>query len=80
MEIMKDQFRTMEDSQYFVEYPVEDVLRFLGLENTPYYAHWFPNEPAVDPEPEPPVKKPLLLPKPQRPEKGKPVFDRHEAN
>ena len=76
-----DGFQTIEpDSPYFVEYPMEEVLRFLGLENTSYYARWFPEGPAAEPEGEPPAKKPLLLPKPQRPEKGKPVFDRHEAN
>ena len=31
-----------EDSVYFVEYPKEEVLRFLGLYGSWYYDHWFP--------------------------------------
>ena len=82
-----DGHQTIEpDSPYFVEYPTKKALRFLGLENTPYYAYWFPDEPAVQPEPpaekllpepkpEPPAeKKPLPEPKPQRPAKRKSAF------
>ena len=82
-----DGYQTIEpDSPYFVEYPTKKALRFLGLENTPYYAYWFPDEPAVQPEPpaekllpepkpEPPAeKKPLPEPKPQRPAKRKSAF------
>lgn len=82
-----DGYQTIEtDSPYFVEYPTKKALRFLGLENTLYYAYWFPDEPAVQPEPpaekllpepkpEPPAeKKPLPEPKPQRPAKRKSAF------
>ena len=33
-----------EDSVYFIEYPQEEVLRFLGLYGTRYYEYWFPEE------------------------------------
>ena len=63
------------DSPYFLEYPVEEVLRFLGLENTQYYAHWFPDEPEEEapeePAPIPPAPREELLPKLQRPEEGR---------
>ena len=32
------------DSPHFVEQPTREALRFLGLENTPYYANWFPED------------------------------------
>jgi hypothetical protein len=37
------------DSVYFVDYPTEEALRFLGLRGTKYYEFWFP-EPTPDPE------------------------------
>jgi|GEM_PF-6346466 len=30
------------DSEYFVDAPTEEALRFLGLIGSPYYAYWFP--------------------------------------
>ena len=45
------------DSNYFVEYPVEKVLRFLGLQNTRYYAYWFPNGPVDEPATEPEISE-----------------------
>ena len=38
------------DSIYFVEYPSEEVLRFLGLYGSQYYAYWFPEGPAAEAE------------------------------
>ena len=68
---LTDGWQTIDpDSPYFVEYPVEEVLRFLGLQNTQYYAHWFPNgpEPATPeaPAPEPEAPTPEFLPEPKR--------------
>lgn len=40
-----------EDSIYFIEYPKENVLRFLGLCGSLYYDYWFPKEPE-EPETE----------------------------
>ncbi|MBQ3650900.1 MAG: CHAP domain-containing protein [Clostridia bacterium] len=37
------------DSVYFVDYPTEEALRFLGLRGTKYYEFWFP-EPTPGPE------------------------------
>ncbi len=31
-----------ENSRYFVEYPTEEAMRFLGFLNSRYYAYWFP--------------------------------------
>ena len=33
-----------EASIYFIEYPQEEALRFLGLYGTRYYQYWFPEE------------------------------------
>ncbi len=46
------------DSPYFVDRPVEEVLRFLSLENTQYYAYWFPDGPEAAAEA--PATKPAL--------------------
>ena len=35
-----------DDSIYFIEYPKEEVLRFLGLYDTRYYRYWYPQESA----------------------------------
>lgn len=43
-----------EDSIYFIEYPREEVLRFLGLYGSWYYDHWFP---ATEAEPEEPASE-----------------------
>ena len=40
-----------ETSRFFVERPTREALQFLGLENSRYYAYWFPKEPA-EPEAE----------------------------
>ena len=39
-----------EDSIYFVEYPTKAAMAFLGLVNSRYYAHWFPEESAAEEE------------------------------
>ena len=71
-----DGFQTIDpDSPYFLEYPVEEVLRFLGLEHTEYYAYWFPDGPAAEPaeelppEPTGPAEIPLPETKPRRSER-----------
>lgn len=42
-----------EDSVYFIEYPQEEVLQFLGLKGTPYYDYWFPEDPETEATPGP---------------------------
>ena len=37
-----------EDSIYFIEYPTQEALRFLGLYGSWYYDHWFPETPAEE--------------------------------
>lgn len=48
-----------EDSIYFVDYPSEEVLLFLGLYGSKYYDHWFPEEPEEEPVEAPPAAEPI---------------------
>ena len=70
-------------SIYFVEYPVEEVLQFLGLKGTRYYNYWFPEGAAPAPEPEPelpkaPVIQPLSKPKPPQPRMESLAYDTND--
>ena len=65
------------DSIYFIEYPKEEVLRFLGLYGSLYYNYWFPpEEPEAEAEAEPTPEPAAEAAEPaDLPEEGTPVPD-----
>lgn len=66
-----------EESVYFIEYPKEEVLRFLGLYGSRYYEYWFPEEPIEEePEAEAPAEE---APAEEAPEMEAPVEETEQA-